>query len=149
MILNDSLIQNGTVFLTNDSLNLTVNLIAENLTGKLVSNTSFLSDIFPIITLLIGSILTYIFNIFQIRRQENKEIFRYEYTLVWDILDISKEMDAQEKMFKLYDKEKRKPAFRKIKNYKLIMQFMKDVMEKKPVENESLETIKKNLERKI
>lgn len=149
MISNDSLIQSGTVFLTNDSLNLTVNVIAENLTGKLVSNTSFWSDIFPIVTLIIGSSLTYIFNIFQIHRQENKEIYRYEYTLVWDILDISKETDAHEKMIRLYNEEKRKPAFKKIKNYRLIMQFMKDVIDEKSVEKENLETIQKNLEGKI
>lgn len=149
MIVNDSLIQNGTVLLTNDSFNLTVNLIVENLTGELVSSASFLSDIFPIITLLIGSILTYFVNIFQIRRQENQEIYRYEYALVWDILDILKENDVDVKMFYLYDTEKRKPSFRKIINYKLIMQFMKDVMDKKPVEKESLETIQKNLENKI
>ena len=52
-------------------------------------------------------------------------------------------------MFDLYDQEKRKPAFRKIMNYKLIMQFMKDVMDNKPVEKENLETIQKNLEKKI
>lgn len=149
MISSESLIQNGTVFLTNDSLNLTINLIAENLTGEPVLNTSFLSDIFPIITLLIGSILTYVLNIFQIRRQENKEICRYEYTLVWDILDIVNETDAHEKMFDLYDKEKRKPTFRKVMNYKLILQFMKDVMDKEPVEREILESIQENLERKI
>lgn len=149
MISNDSLIQSGTVFLTNDSLNLTVNVIVENLTGKLDSNTSFWSDIFPIITLIIGSSLTYIFNIFQIQRQENKEIDRYEYTLVWDILDISKETDAHEKMILLYNEEKRKPAFKKIENYRLIMQFMKDVIDEKSVEKEDLETIQQNLESKI
>lgn len=58
MIFNDSLIQNGTILLSNGSLNLTVNVIAENLTGKLVSETSTWYEapafVFPFITSLIA-----------------------------------------------------------------------------------------------
>lgn len=43
MILNDSLMHNGSILLDNVSLNLTVNIIAENLTGdgKLVSDSLY------------------------------------------------------------------------------------------------------------
>ena len=52
-------------------------------------------------------------------------------------------------MIKLYNEEKRKPAFKKIKNYRLIMQFMKDVIDEKSVEKENLEDIQDNLKSKI
>ena len=149
MILNDSLLQNGTILLTNGSLNLTVNVIAENLTGKLVSDSSVLSKFFPIITLIIGALLTYFLSISQIQKRENKERCRYEYTLITDILDISKEENKRDKMAKCYDEEKRNPDFRKIENYKLIVEFMKDVLDGKRVDEKDLERIQTDLIKKI
>ncbi|RZB29356.1 MAG: hypothetical protein AEth_01324 [Candidatus Argoarchaeum ethanivorans] len=149
VILNNSLLQNGTILLTNGSLNLTLDVIAENLTGKLVSDSSVLSKFFPIITLIIGALLTYFLNIFQIQKRENKERCRYEYTLITDILDISKEENKQDKMVKYYDKEKRNPDFRKIENYKLIVEFMKDVLDGKTVDKKDLERIQTDLIKKI
>ena len=145
---NDSLLQNGTILLTNGSLNLTVNVIAENLTGKLVSDSSVLSKLFPIITLVIGSLLVYFLNIFQIQKQENKERCRYEYTLITDILDISKE-NKQGQMAKRYEEEKRNPVFRKIENYRLIVEFMKDVLDGKSVDEKELERMRTDLIKKI
>lgn len=149
MILNDSLLQNGTILLTNGSLNLTVNVIAENLTGKLVSDSSDLSKFFPIITLIIGSLLTYFLNIFQIHSREYKERCRYEYTLITDIIDISKKEDRQDKMVEYYWEEKRNPAFRKIKNYQLIVKCMKNVLNGNSVDEKELERIKTDLIKKI
>lgn len=148
MTVNDSLLQNGTILLTNGSLNLTVNVIAENLTGKLVSDSSVLSKLFPIITLVIGSLLVYFLNIFQIQKQENKERCRYEYTLITDILDISKE-NKQGQMAKRYEEEKRNPVFRKIENYRLIVEFMKDVLDGKSVDEKELERMRTDLIKKI
>ena len=147
--LNDSLLQNGTILLTNGSLNLTVNVIAENLTGKLISDSSVLSKFFPIITLIIGSLLTYFLNIFQIQKRENKERCRYEYTLITDILDISKEENKQDQMAKYYVNEKRNPVFRKIENYRLIVEFMKDVLDGKSVDEKELERMRTDLIKKI
>ncbi len=61
MILNDSLMQNGSILLNNGSLNLTVNIIAENLTGdgKLISDSSIWSYVlnpFSAISLVISII---------------------------------------------------------------------------------------------
>ena len=148
MTVNDSLLQNGTILLTNGSLNLTVNVIAENLTGKLVSDSSVLSKLFPIITLIIGSLLVYFLDIFQIQKQENKERCRYEYTLITDILDISKE-NKQGQMAKRYEEEKRNPVFRKIENYRLIVEFMKDVLDGKSVDEKELERMRTDLIKKI
>ncbi|HZK60485.1 MAG TPA: hypothetical protein VFC41_00325 [Anaerovoracaceae bacterium] len=149
MILNDSLLQNGTILLTDGSLNLTVNVIAENLTDKLVSDSSVLSKFFPIITLIIGSLLTYFLNIFHIHNQEHKERCRYEYTLIIDILDISKKEDRQDQMVKYYSEEKRNPVFRKIKNYQCIVKFIKDVLDGNLADESELEKIKKDLIKKI
>ena len=153
VILNDSLLQNGTILLTNGSLNLTVNVIAENLTGKLVSDSSVLSKLFPIIipiiTLIIGSLLAYFLNSFQSQKQENKERCRYQYTLIADILDISKKKSKQEQMEKYYNEEKRNPAFRKIENYMLIVEFMKDVVDGKSVDKKDLERMQTDLIKKI
>ncbi|MFZ3168945.1 MAG: hypothetical protein WA130_15125 [Candidatus Methanoperedens sp.] len=54
MILNDSLLQNGTALLTNGSINLTVNVVAENLTGKLVTEASIWSQGLSILSLIIA-----------------------------------------------------------------------------------------------
>lgn len=58
MVLNDTLIQNGTTLLTNGSINLTVNVIAENFTGRLVTDSSTWSQAFtqglPIISIIIA-----------------------------------------------------------------------------------------------
>lgn len=149
MILNDSLLQNGTVLLSNGSLNLTVNVMAENLTGKLISDSSYLSKVYPIITLIIGSLLTYFINIFQVRRQESKEINRYEYTLISDILDISNLEQRQDKMLEYFNEEKRKPSFVKIQNYKLITEYIKKVLDGDSVNKAGLEKIKDDLKKKI
>ena len=53
MVLNNSLLLNETNFTMNGSVNLTVNVIAENLTGHLISETSTFSQVLPIITLIL------------------------------------------------------------------------------------------------
>lgn len=57
MELNDSFIQNGTTLLTNDTINLTVNVIAENLTSRLVTDSSIWSEAvtyLPILSIIIA-----------------------------------------------------------------------------------------------
>ena len=54
MVLNDTLIQNGITLLTNDSINLTGNVIAENLTDKLVTDFFIWSNVLPIISIIIA-----------------------------------------------------------------------------------------------
>ncbi len=133
----------------NGSVNLTVNVIAENLTGHLISETSTFSQVLPIITLIIGSLLTYFLNIRQEYRKEEKEIRRYEYTLIIDILDIAEKEDAQYQMTEYYRKEKRRPSFVKTKNYKIILEFMKRIMDEEAADVQNLKTIRDNLKNKI
>ncbi len=149
MTLNESLIQNGTVLLTNGSLNITVNVLAENLTGKFIEDSSLWSQVFPIITLIIGSLLTYIFNIFSESQHEKKEIDRYEYGLITDIMDIVNGENAEEKMTEYYSEERRKPIFIKIKNYRLIMEFMKKVIDEETPDTKDLKDIRETLKSKI
>lgn len=148
MLLN-TLLLNETNFTMNGSVNLTVNVIAENLTGHLISETSTFSQVLPIISLIIGSLLTYFLNIRQEYRKEEKEIRRYEYTLIIDILDIAEKEDAQNQMTEYYRKEKRRPSFVKTKNYKIILEFMKRIMDEEAADVENLKTIRDNLKNKI
>ncbi len=149
MLLNNSLLLNETNFTTNGSINLTVNVIAENLTGHLISETSTFSQILPIITLIIGSFLTYFLNIMQEYRKEEKEIRRYEYTLITDIIGLAEGEDAKNQMTEYYLKEKRIPIFIKTKNYKFILDFMKNVIDGKTADINGLKTIRDNLKKKI
>lgn len=157
IILNDFLLLNGTSLPMNGSINLTVNftanltanVIAENLTGHLSSESSILSQFLPIITLIIGSLLTYFLNIMQEHRKEEKEIRRYEYTLITDILDTAKGEDSQNQMTEYYGKEKRRPLFIKTKNYKLILEFMKSIIDGKATSIQDLEAVRDNLKKKI
>ena len=100
---------------------------ADNSNYSRMTNSTFWTYIYPIITLIIGSLLTYFTSYFESRRQENKELFRYEYTLLTDILDILTLDQKEEKMLKLYNEEKRNPNFMKIEDYKLIMQLIKKI----------------------
>lgn len=147
MILYDSLLLNGTNSSINGSINLTVNVIAENLTGHLVSSP--FTQILPIITLVIGSLLTYFLNILQNNKKEQKEIRRYEYTLITDLLDIANGEDSQDKMTEYYREEKRRPMFIKTKNYKLILRFMKSIIDGETVNINDLEEVRNNLRDRI
>ncbi len=149
MILINFLLQTGTNLLTNNSTHFSITVIAGNLTGRLVTESVVWLQVFPIITLIIGSLLTFFLNSLFIRMQEKREIYRYEYSLITDILDIAREECAKDNMVKYYFEEKRKPIFIKIKNYKPIIGFMKDVIDEKPTKYEELEIIRKNLENKI
>lgn len=137
--------QNNTMLVDNDSLNLTVNVIAENLTGTLVSETPTWSYIFPIITLIIGALLSFGLTSYGENKKEKKEIRRYEYTVITDILSISKKPNKIEQMSNYYDEEKRNPRFVKIEHYKVVLQFMRDVMDNKAVDENVLKNIKKGL----
>lgn len=147
-MLNDSILQNGSL-LSNDSINLTINVIAENFTGRLVPESSILSQFFPIITLIIGSLLTYFLNILQDNRVEKKELYRYEYTLVMDILDIVAGENAQNEMTEYYRNEKRRHFFIKTKNYKSIMKFMRNIIEGEASDVEEIKAIRDVLKKKI
>ena len=149
MVLNNSLLLNETNFTMNGSVNLTVNVIAENLTGHLISETSTFSQVLPIITLIIGILLTYFLNIMQEHRKEEKEISRYEYSLITDILDLAKGNDTKNQMTKYHSEEKRIPMFIKTKNYKLILKFMKSVIDEKTADVDGLKVIQDNLKKKI
>ncbi len=52
-------------------------------------------------------------------------------------------------MAKYYDEEKRNPVFRKIENYMLIVEFMKDVSDGKSVDEKELERMRTDLIKKI
>lgn len=148
MLLNTSLL-NETNFTMNGAVNLTVNVVAENLTGHLISENSTFLQVLPIITLIIGSLLTYFLNIMQEHRKEEKEIRRYEYTLIIDILDIAEKENAQNQMIKYHSEEKRIPIFIKTKNYKLILEFMKSVIDGKTADVDGLKVIRDKLKKKI
>lgn len=149
MVLNNSLLLNETNFTVNGSVNLTVNVIAENLNGHLISETSTFSQVLPIITLIIGILLTYFLNIMQEHRKEEKEISRYEYSLITDILDIAKGEDAKNQMTKYHFEEKRIPIFIKTKNFNLILEFMKNVIDGKSAGGDGLKVIQDKLKKKI
>jgi hypothetical protein len=142
---------NSTILGNNDSLNLTVNVVAENLTATLDSNTPIWMDLLsnPIVTLLIGALLTYTLTSIRENRKEKKEISRYEYTLIADILDISERKDKAGDMLEYYNKEKRNPYFVKLENHKVILQFMREVMDDKKPTNDTLKYIKRELKKKI
>lgn len=118
--------QNYTILAGNETFNLTVNVVADNLTATIVPSPPTWLDIFshPMFALLFGAILTYSLTSLRDNRKEKKEIRRYEDTLITDILDISSQSGSIDEMAKFYNAEIRNPFFTKTEDYNVIREFM-------------------------
>lgn len=120
--------------------------------SSLVTNSQFWDKGYPTITFILGTVITYFLSVCQRKKEENKELARYEYSLIIDILEVLK-MSEKEKRRKeivnLYNEEKRKSQFVKLENYTIINGIILNIIEKDDVDTTELKKIKWDLETKI
>lgn len=139
----------ATITDTNSTANLTLNIVLEEISSQPAINGPIWSQVidvgFPIVTLLIGAGITYYFTI----RDERKQVRRYEYSLIIDMLDILKKDKPLDAMVDLYNEEKRKPEFRKMDDYEVIRKFMADIIDNKNPDRNELEILRDHLAKMI
>ena len=124
-------------------------LITQNSTCPQIPEPSLFTQIFPIITLIIGAVLTFTVDVILNKLKENKEIRRYEYVVIDDILDITKADIPTDSMVDYYNSQKKDPRFVKIKNYKEVMEFIQKTIRGEIPDQSNLIEIHKKLSRKI
>jgi hypothetical protein len=151
MAFNETIIiLKSSVIASNLSQNLTTFVLVQNPNcSSLPDNSAVFSQIFPIITLIVGAFLTFFFNILLTKLKEKKEIRRYEYVLIDDILDIRKEDDAIDKMVNFFNAKKKDYQFEKIENYCEIITFLQSSIRGESPDPSNLIKIRDNLLRKI
>lgn len=135
---------------SNLSQNLTtLMLITRNLNCPQIPEPSLFTQIFPIVTLIIGAILTFTVDMLLNKLKEIKEIRRYEYVIIDDILDIVKGENPIDSMVDYYQSQKKDHRFVKIKSYKEVQDFIQKTIRGETADPTYLLEIHKKLYRKI
>ena len=114
-----------------------------------IPESSIFDQVFPIITLIIGSLLTILANLSLNKLKEIKEIRRYEYVLIDDIFDIIKEANKTDLMVEYYISQKKDPRFVKTKHYKAILDFIQKTIKGENPDPTYLRDIYKDITKKI
>lgn len=150
MVINESIISLNDSISSNITQNYTILIsFAQDSNISQILESSVFTQIFPIITLIIGAVLTFLINILSEKLKEIKEIKRYEYTLIDDILDISKEDNKCDLMVDYFNLQKKDHRFVKIKNYKIVVDYMKKVIDGEEPDQSDLINIHKKLMNEI